>query len=734
MTKSLRQFRIGIDVGGTFTHAVAISSPGLTLVGRVKVPTTHHAANGVGEGVVLALTELLKNSSILASEISVVAHSTTQATNSLLEGDVEKVAIISVGEGIQGRLTHRSASLGNIPLAPGKFLKTRSHYLNRRDKLAEAHLNSFLDDCLAKDFKVAVVVGPFSVDDSLEEKTVAEYVQGRGFAAIPPSEVAQLSGVRTRVRTTAINASILPKMMEVTNHTEREIRKMGITAPLMIMRSDGGVMTVEEMRKKPILTLLSGPAAGIAAALRFLHITDGIFLEVGGTSTDVSVIKNGRAISRSATIGGNKTFLKTLDCRTLGVGGGSLPRVSGAKIVDVGPRSAHIAGVHYAAFDGGKLSAEQIANLKLTLVQPKSDDPSDYQVFESEALKQKFSITPTCAANVLGLVPVQDCAMAAPGFPEAWREMFQARAGVSLEVFSEEILTSTSKKISETVEALLKEYKMKPKWTTLVGGGGGASAIVPHLAKHLGMKHEIAEENDVISAIGVALGLIREVIERSVINATPDDIYELRQEVRKKVLTQGAAPETIEVFIEIDQKKNVIRAEAHGSIEYTQTGPELSKPKLNAMTDLEIATFIQESLTLPRQPENLGRADTHGLSAYSFTIRQDVLRGFLPDKIQKMVVVMDPRWVFRLKLTEADMVISTAGSAVSALIKNLDRFTVYGDGGINYPYIYCLLGDRVIDLSKLNSPEHFTTVLDIEVREAPAQEPVVIIFSHPEVD
>src|SRR5687768_8503758 len=91
-----KRYRIGIDVGGTFTHAVAINAANLELTGKVKVPTTHHSASGVGAGVVQSIQELMNRCQIRAEEIAIVAHSTTQATNSLLEGDVEKVAIVSV--------------------------------------------------------------------------------------------------------------------------------------------------------------------------------------------------------------------------------------------------------------------------------------------------------------------------------------------------------------------------------------------------------------------------------------------------------------------------------------------------------------------------------------------------------------------------------------------------------------------------------------------------------------
>src|SRR5260370_21348718 len=118
------KMRLGVDVGGTFTKGVAIQTQPYALIAQALVPTTHGAPEGVALGIVQVLGQLLAHPDVSAERISLVAHSTTQAVNALLEGDTAFVGIVGMGRGRDAKDSARYTRIGDIPLAPGKVLRT----------------------------------------------------------------------------------------------------------------------------------------------------------------------------------------------------------------------------------------------------------------------------------------------------------------------------------------------------------------------------------------------------------------------------------------------------------------------------------------------------------------------------------------------------------------------------------------------------------------------------------
>lgn len=558
---SSRKVRIGIDVGGTFTDAVVVDNETYEVIAKEKCPTTHHAKQGVAEGIVRNIENVLKKNNISPEDVIFIAHGTTQATNALLEGDVAKVGIVGMGKGLEADRAKKETTAGNIELAPGKFLYTEHEFLES-SSLREDLIKSAIEKLKQKGAEVIVASESYSVDNPENEKKVIEIANKMGLPATGGYEISQLYGLSARTRTAAVNAALIPKMMETANMTEGAVKESGIRKPLMIMRCDGGVMSIDEVRKRPILTMLSGLAAGVAGALMYEKITDGIFWEAGGTSTDISVIKDGKVMIKNAQIGGQKLYLTSLDVRTLGVAGGSMIVVEDGKLVDVGPRSAHIANKSYEVFAEPK----KIVSPKIKLVAPREEDKPNYAVIECEN-GESYALTLAGAANILGYVGEGDYAH---GNKEAAKKAWQALAdltGESVEELCKTAMEISMKKVKQIVDELIVDYNLNKNLIYLIGGGGSASVVVPFLGEMMGIRHKIAENAPYISTIGVSLALVREQIERNVSNPTDEDIRKIRHDVMEVITRAGADAATVDIAIEIDSQKNILRAIATGATE-----------------------------------------------------------------------------------------------------------------------------------------------------------------------
>lgn len=697
-----RKIKIGIDVGGTFTHAVAVDAARLELIGKSMVPTTHRAKEGVARGVVESLDLLLKRYRIRPSSVVLIAHSTTQATNALLEGDVAAVGVIGMGKGLEAWRARQQTSLADIELAPGKNLKTFHRFLDTSKGLDNALVERAVESLRSEGSEVFVVSEAFSVDHPANEMAAVACIQAMGHLATAASDISKLYGLTVRTRTAVINASMLPKMLETADMTERSVRSSGITAPLMIMRSDGGIMDVQEMRKRPILTMLSGPAAGVTAALMYVRVSDGIFLEVGGTSTDVSIIRSGRPMIRSAEVGGHRLYLRTLDIRTVGIGGGSMPRLEGRSVIDVGPRSAHIAGLDYPSFS----EPSEFQNCRLELIRPRPSDPDDYLGISVGSEKSpRYTFTTTEASNVLG-IPKGPAAGRAESV-RAVATWLASALKTSASELAKVILDRAAEKITEVVEQFIEEYTFDRSLVVLVGGGGGAEAIVPHAAERMRLTHTLAENADVISAIGVALGMIRETVERSVINPTEADVVKIRQEAFEAVVRMGASADSVEVRVEVDSRQKRLIATANGS-------PEMRVRRLEApaLAPGELATIAASSAGLEASQLSL-KGENEFMKVYQAHTTEKKFFGLVKTR-RTQTRAVDREGIIRLKLTECTVDSGTLSSVSAGLPGLVESQTIYGDAGPLTPDVFVLLGGRILDLSGLISKEQIMALLRAE--------------------
>ena len=163
-----------------------------------------------------------------------------------------------------------------------------------------------------------------------------------------------LYGLELRAVTAALNASVLPIAVRTEEHVERGVAAAGIAAPVMVMRGDGGATDPAGLRREPARALYSGPAASVAGVLRHTRIAEGVVIEVGGTSTNVAAIKDGRPALSYVQVASHATAVRALDVRVIGVAGGSMLRARKGRLYGVGPRSAHIAGLPYSCYLAGR--------------------------------------------------------------------------------------------------------------------------------------------------------------------------------------------------------------------------------------------------------------------------------------------------------------------------------------------------------------------------------------------
>ncbi len=363
--------RVGVDVGGTFTKAVALTVHPLALLDHEVVPTSHGAAGGVSEGVATALRALLGRLGDRRDRVELVAYSTTQAMNALLEGDVARVGVIGIGAEPELRRARKRTRVGDVKLAPGRVLHTEHAFLDATRGLAPEAVAAALDGLRAAGCTAVAVSGAFAVDAPGHERIVIDAARERGLPVCAGHELSGAYGLETRTISAAINASILPLVERTAQIVESVLHEAGVDVPLLVLRGDGGAMSLEGFRQGPSFTIGSGPAAGVAAALHQLSLTDGIVVECGGTSSNVSIVKHGRTVLRTLRVMGRPTSLRSVDSWVVGAAGGSMARVGRRRVEETGPRSAHVAGLPYACF----APAEEIAGAELELLAPRPGDP-----------------------------------------------------------------------------------------------------------------------------------------------------------------------------------------------------------------------------------------------------------------------------------------------------------------------------------------------------------------------
>ena len=350
-------YRIGIDVGGTFTDLVAIDDGGQVTLG--KVPSTPADQSiGVMDGLTQVATNLgLELGQLLAGTERIV-HGTTVATNALLERKGAKVGLLTT-EG------HRDVLEMREGLKPERY----NLRLPRPEALVPRRLCLGVRERIKADGQIAVPLDDGSLDKAIRALKRAKvtsvavcylhaYRDSRHERATRTALATALPGVHVclssevlpqikeyeRVSTTVVNAYVAPVLAGYFSRLEQALAAAGYGGPVLIILSHGGIAPIAEAIRMAAGTVLSGPAGGVAGArhaAELIGIGDLIPFDMGGTSSDISLIVDGQAtLASDRRIANERIALPSLDIVTLGAGGGSIARVATGGLLQVGPQSA----------------------------------------------------------------------------------------------------------------------------------------------------------------------------------------------------------------------------------------------------------------------------------------------------------------------------------------------------------------------------------------------------------
>lgn len=332
---------LGIDTGGTYTDAVLFNDQTSKVVAKAKSLTTRH---DLALGIAGAADRVIATAAIDPSSIELVSISTTLATNALVEGQQRRIGLVMIGfsEADIERQGLRTA-LGSDPM----IIVSGGHTVSGDEAkpLDVAALEAWLKGPGASVTGYAVA-GYFSTRNPSHESAVRDVIRSRTHLPVTCSHelTSQLDGPR-RALTCLLNARLIPLIDGLIGATARFLSERKIKAPVMVVRGDGALIAADVARERPIETILSGPAATLVGAAFLTGSQDALVSDIGGTTTDIAVMKNGapRLDPLGARVGGYQTMVQAVAMRTIGLGGDSEVRFVEEHMrlnLELGPRRA----------------------------------------------------------------------------------------------------------------------------------------------------------------------------------------------------------------------------------------------------------------------------------------------------------------------------------------------------------------------------------------------------------
>src|SRR6056300_1328762 len=437
-------YRLGVDVGGTFTDFLLMNEQtGETFT--AKVPSTPEDSS---IGVLNGVAKICDESGIDPSEIKFVMHGTTVATNAVLTGRGAKVGLVTTSGYEHTLQVARSFCPGGLGgwvsfvkkplLAPLELTVGAEERIDADGSIStplnEDQLRQQLTKLAAKGEVEALTICFINAYVNSEHERRAAEIAAEIFTDIPisiSSDVVPEMQEYERTETTVVNSYVRPEVSRYLNNLQTSLEeRLGSDTQLSILRSDGGLASSRATADSPVNILMSGPAGGVAGALFFCEhagYRNLLTFDMGGTSTDVALIQDAKTnIRRETIVGDVRVRAPSVDVRTIGAGGGSIAFVAElTKALRVGPESAGAVPGPAAYMKGGELPTVCDANVVLGYL------PSDAQLGGAMAINRDAAVAAVQkVADALGI----DVMEAAEGIIRIANEaMFGALRLVSVE-------------------------------------------------------------------------------------------------------------------------------------------------------------------------------------------------------------------------------------------------------------------------------------------------------------
>ncbi len=373
---------LGIDAGGTYTDAVVYDFSNDRVMAWAKAPTTHdNYALGI-EGALEGLSGQVTDEQI--RKIGLVSLSTTLATNAIVEGKGGRAGIILIG--------YDRYSLQNIHLKPSAVIRGK-HSIDGEliQPLDHDEARRAIGELLDHSIDALAVSSEVGIRNPEHEILLRDLIsQMTDIPVVCGSELTDELNCVKRANTCFYNARLIPLVFDLLSSVKEVLRARLISAPIMVVKGDGTLMSEEVATSQPIEMVLSGPAASVIGGAYLSGMQDGYVVDMGGTTTDVAIVRDGfaRFTSEGISIDNFRTSVKTVDVHTFGLGGDSYIRCSrkgsgsAAWGIQIGPERvvpiSYVAETCPEVLDSLKMKRPAMGGEEL-LVQP-----ADFFLFQKE--------------------------------------------------------------------------------------------------------------------------------------------------------------------------------------------------------------------------------------------------------------------------------------------------------------------------------------------------------------